>query len=81
MLLSSNSSNHPTIINNNYCILVNILLCLLGVIPGIIHALLIVKKRMLNVFSNDVLKNLLKKIENDESLDYIQNYKLCVIYY
>jgi hypothetical protein len=38
--------------------------------------LLIIKKRMLNVFSNDVLKNLLKKIENDESLDYIQNYEL-----
>tara|TARA_Y100000996_G_scaffold379416_1_gene332692 strand:+ start:1257 stop:1712 length:456 start_codon:yes stop_codon:yes gene_type:complete len=38
--------------------------------------LLITKKRMFNVFSNDVLKDLLKKIENNEPLEYIQDYKL-----
>lgn len=38
--------------------------------------LLVTKKRMFNVFSNDVLKDLLDKIENNESLDYIKNYEL-----
>jgi len=38
--------------------------------------ILVTKKRMFNVFSNDVLKDLLKKIENNESLDYFQNYSL-----
>ena len=34
------------------------------------------KKRMFNVFPSDVLKDLLKKIEKNESLDYFQNYSL-----
>jgi len=38
--------------------------------------LLVTKKRMFNVFSNDVLKDLVEKIENNESLDYIKNYEL-----
>ena len=38
--------------------------------------LLVTKKRMLNVFSNAVLKDLLKNIENDEPLEYIKNYEL-----
>jgi len=38
--------------------------------------ILVTKKRMFNVFPSDVLKDLLKKIEKNESLDYFQNYSL-----
>ena len=36
----------------------------------------ITKNRMLNVFSDDVHKNILENIENDKPLNYIQNYEL-----
>ena len=36
----------------------------------------ITKNRMLNVFSDDVHKNIIENIENDKPLNYIQDYEL-----
>ncbi len=72
------------LLNKKYGVII-IIMCILAFIAKdkinfkdvpIDTKLLITKKRMFNVFSNDVLKDLLKKIENNEPLEYIQDYKL-----
>lgn len=40
------------------------------------NKLIIKSNRMLNVFSDDVHKNIIKNIENDNPLDHIKDYKL-----
>ena len=40
------------------------------------HNLVVKSNRMLDVFSDDVYKNIIKNIENDKPLEYIKDYKL-----